>query len=69
MHSLGFAFGAASAGLLANIAGLSAGIAVPTLSAVAEWIYGFALIPAICTMLVALRLVWLIRPRAIQPRS
>ena len=61
MQSLGIAFGAATAGLLANIAGLSGGITVATLTAVTDWIYGFTLIPASCTLLVALRLVWLIR--------
>ena len=65
MQSLGIAFGAATAGLLANIAGLSGGISVTTLTAVTEWIYGFALIPASCSLLVSLRLVWLLRSRAI----
>lgn len=61
MQTLGIAFGAATAGLLANIAGLSGGITVTSLTAVTEWIYGFALIPASITVLVALRLVWLLR--------
>jgi MFS family permease len=64
MQTLGIAFGAATAGLLANIAGLSGGITVASLTAVTEWIYGFALIPASFTVLVALRLVWLLRSRA-----
>jgi hypothetical protein len=61
MQSLGIAFGAATAGLLANVAGLSSGITLATLTAVTDWIYGFALVPASCTFLAALRLVWLIR--------
>jgi MFS family permease len=64
MQSLGIAFGAATAGLLANVAGLSGGISVATLTEVTEWIYGFALIPAACTVLVALHLVRLIRSTA-----
>ncbi len=63
LQSLGIAFGAASAGLLANVAGLSSGINVATLTAVTEWIYGFALFPALCTVLAAARMVWLIRQR------
>ena len=61
LQSLGIAFGAATAGLLANVAGLSAGITTATLTVVTEWIYGFALFPAACTVLVAMRFVWLIR--------
>ena len=67
MQSLGIAFGAATGGLLANVAGLSDGITVATLTAVTEWIYGFALIPALATVLVGMRLVWLIKRAA--PRS
>ncbi len=61
MQSLGIAFGAATAGLLANVAGLSGGITAATLATVTDWIYGFALIPAGFAVLAALRLVWLIR--------
>lgn len=69
MQSLGIAFGAATAGLLANIAGLSGGITVATLTAVTDWIYGFALIPASLTLLAALRLVWLLRRNPNPTRS
>lgn len=61
MQSIGIAFGAAIAGLLSNVAGISKGISVETLTAVTEWLYGFALIPATCTVLVALRFIWLIK--------
>jgi len=64
MQTLGIAFGAATAGLLANVAGLTDGITVATLTAVTEWLYGFALIPAVGTVLIALRLVWLLRSGA-----
>ena len=67
MQSLGIAFGAATGGLLANVAGLSDGITVATLTAVTEWIYGFALIPALATVLVGMRLIWFIKRAA--PRS
>jgi len=43
------------------VAGLSSGITLATLTAVTDWIYGFALVPASCTFLAALRLVWLNR--------
>ncbi|MDE0941664.1 MAG: MFS transporter [Alphaproteobacteria bacterium] len=61
MQSMGFAFGAATAGLLASISGMSAGISIDSLTSLTDWIYGFAIFPAIGTVLVALRIVWLIR--------
>jgi hypothetical protein len=67
MQSIGIAFGAATAGLLSNIAGLSRGISVETLTAVTDWLYGFALIPAGITVLVAMRFVWLISRDSSKP--
>ena len=61
MQSLGFAFGAATAGLLSNVAGMSGGISIPTLTSVTDWIYGFAMFPATFALLAAVRLVWLIK--------
>ena len=69
MQSLGIAFGAASGGLIANVAGLSDGITTATLSAVTEWVYGFALVPASCLVLVAFRLVWLLNRGTVQGKG
>jgi len=44
---------------LASISGMSAGISVDSLTSLTEWIYGFALFPAVGTVIVALRLYWL----------
>lgn len=61
---LAMAFGAATGGLLANAAGLDAGISPATVAAAATWIYGFCMVPPLLASAVALRLVWLHRARA-----
>lgn len=38
----GTAFGAATAGVVANAAGLVAGVSLPTMTAVATWVYGLS---------------------------
>ena len=58
---------AATGGLLANLAGLSDGITATSLTAMTEWVYGFALLPASSLLLVALRLVWLLNRGPVQP--
>jgi len=61
VRSLGQAFGAATAGLVANAAGLAQGISVATVASAATWVYGLGtLVPAALTVL-ALRLLWLQR--------
>ncbi len=61
MQSIGIAFGAATGGILANMAGLSAGISVASVTATMERIYAFSLIPAILVIVVAIRLLILTR--------
>jgi MFS family permease len=61
VRSLGQAFGAATAGLVANAAGLAQGISVVTVASAATWVYGICtLVPVVLTAL-ALRLLWLHR--------
>ncbi len=52
LGSLGRGFGAATAGLVANAAGLSAGISREVVSAAATWVYGVAVVvPAVIVIL------------------
>ena len=61
VRSLGQVFGAATAGLVANVAGLAQGISVATVASAATWVYGLgALVPVVLTVL-ALHLLWLQR--------
>ena len=57
MQSIGIAFGSALAGLVANAAGLGAGVSPPTVAAVASWVYGSTLICPLLMALLAFRLV------------
>jgi MFS family permease len=61
IQSLGTAFGAAAAGLVANRAGLATGIALETVTSAARWVYQLGVIPAAVLMLLAARLLWLHR--------
>ena len=61
VRSLGIAFGASSAGLIANTAGLGDGISVETVTMAANWVYGVAVVPAALIALLAFRLLWLRR--------
>jgi len=61
MQSLGIAFGAAIGGLLANAGGLSEGLTIGAIISASDWIYGFSIFPAVLLLLIALRLVWLLR--------
>jgi hypothetical protein len=61
MGSLGRGFGAATAGLVANVAGLGAGVSTETVATAATWVYGLAIaVPAVVVML-SLRLLGLHR--------
>jgi len=61
VRSLGQACGAATAGLIANAAGLAQGVSVATVASAATWVYGLCtLVPVVLTVL-ALRLLWLHR--------
>jgi MFS family permease len=61
VRSLGIAFGSASAGLIANTAGLGDGISVETVTMAANWVYGVAVVPALVIAMLAFRLLWLRR--------
>ena len=61
MGSLGRGFGAATAGLVANAAGLSAGISRDTVAAAATWVYGLAIIVPVVIVLLSVRLLSLQR--------
>jgi hypothetical protein len=61
IQSLGIAFGAAIAGLMANTAGLATDISAATVAAAGTWVYRLGILaPAVLTVL-AWRLVWLHR--------
>jgi MFS family permease len=59
IQSLGIAFGAATAGLVANTAGLVLGIAPETVASAARWVYQLGVLPSAITMILAARLLWL----------
>ncbi len=61
VRSLGQAFGAAAAGLLANAAGLIQGVSVVTVASAATWVYGLCTLLPVVLMVLALRLLWLHR--------
>jgi MFS family permease len=63
IQSLGIAFGAAVAGLVANAAGLAMGIAPETVASAASWVYQLAIIPPAIMTVLAGRFLWLYRPR------
>jgi len=59
LQSLGIAFGAAIAGLVANTAGLATDVSLATLSMAATWVYRLGLIAPLLLAVLAWRLVWL----------
>jgi MFS family permease len=61
IQSLGIAFGAAAAGLVANAAGLGWGIAPETVASAASWVYQLSIVPPAIMTVLAGRLVWLHR--------
>ncbi len=61
MQSLGVAFGAATAGLVANAAGLAEGISPTTVAAAATWVGQAGIVAPACIIVLALRLRWLRR--------
>lgn len=60
-QSLGIAFGAATAGLVANAAGLAEGISPATVAAAATWVGRAGIVAPACIIVLALRLRWLRR--------
>jgi MFS family permease len=70
IQSLGIAFGAAAAGLVANTAGLAGGIAPETVASAASWVYQLSLVPPALMTVLAGRFVWLHRLRHLSyPRA
>ncbi len=61
MNSLGRGFGAAAAGLIANTAGLGAGVSTETVASAVAWVYGTAVIVPPVIVLLSLRLIRLQR--------
>jgi predicted MFS family arabinose efflux permease len=59
IQSLGIAFGAAVAGLVANAAGLALGISPATVASAAIWVYLLSVVPPAAMAVLAGRLVWL----------
>ena len=56
IQSLGIAFGAAIGGMIANAAGLEAGLDPATVAEAAHWIYGFCFVPPLAAMVFGLQL-------------
>ncbi len=57
VRSLGVAFGAAFSGLVANAAGLAAGVSEASVAATAVWIYGLIIVAPSCAVVLAVLLV------------
>jgi predicted MFS family arabinose efflux permease len=57
IRSLGISFGAALAGLIANLAGLDAGITVATVTAATTWVYGATILAPAVSLMLAVRVV------------
>jgi len=61
LQSLGIAFGAATAGLVANTAGLANGVSHATVASTAVWVYGVCVIGPVIILGLTLRFLWLHR--------
>jgi MFS family permease len=61
IQSLGIAFGAAVAGLAANVAGLTAVVSPATVAPAAGWVYLLGIAPAFASVILSARLLWLHR--------
>lgn len=61
VRSLGQAFGAAIAGLIANAVGLGQGVSVVTVAAAATWVYGLGTLVPVGLTALTLRFLWLHR--------
>jgi MFS family permease len=66
-QSLGLAFGAATAGVVANAAGLATGVSPAVITVVASWVYGLCMLAPVAIAMLALRLLWLHGKRAPLP--
>ena len=61
LQSLGIAFGAATAGLAANAAGLGSGVSREAVASASTWSYGLSGVAAGCLTGLTLRFLWLYR--------
>jgi MFS family permease len=59
---LGTAFGAAIAGVVANAAGLGAGVSLSTVTAAATWVYGLSVLAPAAITVLTLRILWWHQP-------
>jgi hypothetical protein len=59
---LGTAFGAATAGVVANAAGLAAGMSPSTVAAAATWVYGLSVVAPATIVVLTLRVLWFHKP-------
>jgi hypothetical protein len=59
---LGTAFGAAIAGVVANTAGLAAGMSPSTVAAAATWVYGLSVVAPVTIAVLTLRVLWCRQP-------
>jgi Major Facilitator Superfamily len=64
IQSLGIAFGAAVAGLTANVAGLAWGVSTEAVAAAAGWVYLLDILPPVALVILSGRLLWLHRGRS-----
>ncbi|HSF32333.1 MAG TPA: MFS transporter [Candidatus Tectomicrobia bacterium] len=64
IQSLGIAFGAAVAGLAANVAGLGRGVSPETVAAATGWVYWLGIISPIALVILSGRLLWLHQRRS-----
>jgi predicted MFS family arabinose efflux permease len=67
IRSLGISFGAAIAGVIANLAGLGGGLSVETVAAAATWVYGATVLAPAVSFVLALRILTLRRAIAEAP--
>jgi hypothetical protein len=61
-YQLGIAFGAAAVGVVANAAGLAAGVSPSSVTAAATWVYGLSLVAPAAIALLTLRVLWWHQP-------
>lgn len=61
-QQLGVAFGAATVGVVANAAGLAAGVSWVTVAAVATWVYGLSVVVPVTIVVLTLRVLWYHQP-------
>jgi ABC-type nitrate/sulfonate/bicarbonate transport system permease component len=65
IQSLGIVFGVAWAGVVANAAGLGAGVSPATVAAVATWVYSLSFIAPLALLVLAVRVVLLHRRQGV----